>query len=149
MIKPSTFTSRIGVRADYLSPPLTIVAVAITSLLALYVVAIFEQVRTALGLRQSSHNEIYAFALVDTGLAVQVIAAPVFDFIRIGRRKKIAFIRGFFDATAIIGYLDEFWCGRDGYGDPFTHWSAIRATNSLYFPSRPGIMRHEARRPQF
>jgi hypothetical protein len=30
-----------------------------------------------------------------------------------------------------------------------THPSAIRATNSLYFPSRPGIMRHEARRPQF
>jgi hypothetical protein len=53
---------------------------------------------------------------------------------------------------ALDAFRASSWLGASSSGGgsfpPLTHQSAIKATKCLYFPAKPCIMRHEARRPQ-
>jgi hypothetical protein len=88
-------------------------------------VALLHQVRLLIGL-QNLPTEIYGFSLVCVLLSLWLLIGPVFAYINIGQAKKIEIIRGFYSPDLIARYFDQFWRGRDGFGELVRRWRMQR-----------------------
>jgi hypothetical protein len=92
-------------------------------------VALLHSIRLLIGL-QNIPTQIYGFSLVCVLLSLWLLIGPVFAYLRVGQAKKIEIICGFYSPDLIARYFEQFWRGRDDFGELVRQWRMGRPTIS-------------------
>jgi len=102
--------------------PLVMAGVILLCVAAAILITIATSILAYVHLRPGAHDEIYAFSLICDFLALWLLMAPVFGYLRVGQVKKVDVIKGFYTPELISEYFDQFWSGRDSIAALVKQW---------------------------
>jgi hypothetical protein len=102
--------------------PLVMAGVIVLCIAAAILITIATSILAYVHLKPGAHDEIYAFSLICDFLALWLLMAPVFGYLRIGQVKKVDVIKGFYTPELISEYFDQFWSGRDSIAALVKQW---------------------------